>query len=152
MNKVIMLVSTVVERENLLNFLDQFDQRIFNESISPDDLLQSGAPEKFRESLKEYFSNEIESGQVEALFAKCKELRSQLKNISKITLTIACDPTDETVQSVRQFFQDTDKPVLIEFLKDLLIVGGAVIESNGRIFEQSFRVYFEKRREERRGL
>ncbi|MDO8335484.1 MAG: F0F1 ATP synthase subunit delta [Candidatus Saccharibacteria bacterium] len=147
MNEILKRVTTVNERDELTEFLNLLEQKIFNANISIAEFIDDNAPVRFKVAIKEFLLAESAQGQEEKIFSKSKELKNGLVVIPTITLTIANDPTDETVEIVRQYLESTGKPVLVEFTKDKSLIGGAVIENSGRVFEYSLRDYFEKRKE-----
>lgn len=147
MNEILKQISTVSERDELIEFLNLLEQKIFNTNISLAEFIDDNAPVRLKVAIKEFLLAESTQGQEEKIFSKSKEIENGLVVIPTITLTIANDPTDETVEIVRQYLKSTGKPVLVEFIKDKSLIGGAVIENNGRVFEYSLRNYFEKRRE-----
>lgn len=152
MNDLIRKISTIKEKDKVLTFLDSFEFAAFNPNMNLSDFINQNAPDFIEDEVLSYFKNELLLGQSEQVLQKIKELRKDLGSLSKVTLTIAQDPSEQTINVVKQHITNEDKPVLIEFVKDPTIIGGAVIESNGSIFEHSFRDYFEKRREAKNGV
>lgn len=146
MNEVIKNISTMDEKIRLLIFLDELSKKIFDPELDIYAFIDSNLGGLTGESLKTFLSSNINTGRVEMVLKQIKELRENLDRLPKITLTAAQIPSENQMQNVKNEFADIDIPVIIEFKEDKDLVGGAVLEGNGYIFEHSFRDYFEKRR------
>jgi F0F1-type ATP synthase delta subunit len=153
MNDILKLITTSKDKADLINFLEDLGNKIFDPSLNYSEFIESKSPEKFRSFLKQHFADELINVQNEPILAKIKELKRLIQTLPHVTLTLANDPDDRSIDMVRnKLFENDDKPALIEFVKDPNLIGGAIIESNGYIFEHSFRNYFEKRREAKNGF
>lgn len=152
MKEIIDLITTNDERKSLNNFLGKLKEKNFDPTISLSELIKSDAPEKFVEVLLSCFSD-ISFDEAEEILSRLKELEEKIQSIPQATLTITFEPDKSTIDAVRDTLKgDTDKSVVVEFVKSPLLIGGAVIEKDGIIFEHSFRDYFEKRKEAKNGL
>lgn len=148
MNEVLTSITTMEDKMRLLGFLDELSRQIFDPSVNVYDFVDNNLGGLTGESLKSFLSSNIEDGKVEMLLKQIKELREKLDALPKITLTVAKIPHENQLDDVKKEFEDIDIPVIIEFIEDKTLIGGAVIEGNGYIFEHSFRNYFEKRKHE----
>lgn len=140
------------EREALLVFIDKVESKLFEPDFNLLEYVNSELKPEIQNDLKSYLGLE-EQREVEEIFTKLKKLKSELKSLPKITIVANIDPDSNTIDMVKNYLKDVaDKPVLIDFVKDPSIIGGASVENDGYIFEHSFRNYFEKRREAKNGL
>lgn len=152
MSNIVKNLTTTGERRQLIEFLDRLMSSIFDPSLNFNDFINSG-PEKFRLDLIDYFSEDLAHFEAEKCFSKCKTLKEELTDVSKTILTLAIEADMNTNDMVRSSLNEhEDKPVIVDFVKDPNLIGGCVIENNGRIFELSFRDYFEKRKRGKNGL
>lgn len=149
MKEIVQKIRFESERKMILNFLDSLELKIFDPNTNLTEYINSQADENFKDLIRAYFSD-LEP---EKVLSKIKELRNELENVNRIVLTVNFDADSSTIDIVKNYLsKDQDKPVIIEFVKDPSIIGGASIENDGYIFEHSFRNYFEKRREAKNGL
>ncbi len=152
MKEILDLITTNEDRVSINNFLERLKERLFDPMVSLPELIKAEAPSQFTDSLLSYFSD-ISFDEAEEVLSKLKGLEEQIQSIPKATLTIAFEPDKSTIDTVRNTLKsDTDKPVFVEFVKNPLLIGGAVIEKDGVIFEHSFRNYFDKRKGAKNGL
>lgn len=147
MNEILKIVNTSWEREALFNFLESLEAKIFDPNLNFVEFVNSNLEDKFKSNVISYFDATDTSQKAEHVLLKLKELRDGLKKMPKVVLTVTIDPDSNTIDMVKKTLNDTtDEPVIIEFVKDLSIIGGASVEKDGYIFEHSFRNYFEKRK------
>ncbi len=144
MNDIKELITTGFERDNVVNFLDQFDQIIFNSAIDVKSYIAQHVPPYLQLFLATFLTQTGLSS--DNLFAQSKVLRAQVNSIPTITLTTPFVPDFEMARRIGTFARKTTgMPVLIDFNLDLTILGGAVVEGNGKVAEHSFRQYFEEK-------
>ena len=153
MNTVIENIKTVVERNILLNFLDQFNQIIYNIDMDVKSFIINNSQPQNHDSLFKYLGNDMESRNVESLLLKSKELEKELLVTDVITLTVAIPPTSELVSTVSDWLRETTgNSVFLDFKIEKDLIGGAVIETGERIKDYSVKEYFKKRKEHSNGL
>lgn len=144
MNDLKNAIFTTFERTELLTFLDQFDQIIYKSGIDVKSYIKEKVSEKYQSVVNVYLLTEsVDSSDT---FAKVKELRDQLIGMKAITITLPFQPDEKKTQNICQIARTITKmPVIIEILVDKSLMGGAIIEGDGRIGEYSFRQYFDKK-------
>jgi F0F1-type ATP synthase delta subunit len=153
MNTVIEAISTVIERNILVNFLYQLDYFAFKKGVSIKDFIVSNLPVKMREDVCKYFSQEIENGDFTALVTKGKSLIKEIETLPVITLSVIKNPSDEQIYSISNWIKEnTGIKVLLNFVEVEDVVGGAIVESKGYVRDYTIRRYFEKRKEDNYGL
>ncbi len=137
---------TTDDRSLILDFLDSFEKLIFDPSANASELIEGLSSINIREFLKEKLIGLDSNIQV----TECKRIREELLSMLVVTVTAPVDLGSEQKTGIaRRVRSITGKQVLTEFKKDPDLIGGALIEGDGRIGEYSFRRYFEKRIEER---
>jgi F0F1-type ATP synthase delta subunit len=151
MNSIKDVIATTFERDSLTQFLDQFDQIIFNSQF----IVKNFIAEKLQSPLAEFVCSYLtQSGEgSDALFAQSKRLRQEVAGLPVITLTVPFRVDQQIASGITAKAREvTGLPVLVELKIDKSLIGGAVVEGNGRVGEYSFRRYFEKRKEKQDGL
>lgn len=147
MNEILNHITTTKERDELLSFLDLLKGKAFDPGLNLNEFINLACPQKYIGLVKQIFTGGSGSVQSEQILTKVKEIEEKLKSLPHVTLTLAHEPDQSSIDIVERFFRQTlERPVVIEFIKDPTIIGGSVIESNGYVFEYSFRDYFEKKR------
>lgn len=152
------VIYTIFERENLLKFLDQFDQIVFNSSIDVKSFIEENFPDIFDVSRKKIILEAIHNGEgnPDQLFSQSKAVREELKDMPVVTLTLPFRPDQNySTEIAKRVREVAGTPVVVEILTDVTILGGAVIENSGKVGEYSFRHYFDKllkRKEEFHGF
>lgn len=142
------VVSTLFERDILVNFLYQLDYFAFKKENSIKDFILKSLPVKMQESILQYFSQETENNNIDALVLKSKSLIKELSSLPVITLTVNTQLTEEQIYSISKWIQEnTGIKVLLHFVEMENVVGGAIIESRGYIRDYTVKKYFEKRKE-----
>ena len=135
MEQVNININTVFERDSVVKFLDQFDQIIFDSKIDVKSWVEKNAPIEFS----------VESVDPEELFTKSKALRKDMMSLSTIGISVSMELDDSFIDKMSSWiFENTGKKVLLDIRNDKDLLGGAIVESGGYIFEHSFRSYFEK--------
>ncbi len=151
MKRIKDIISTTFERDYVLQFLDQFDQIIFNASINPKNFIFENLPAPMVEFIASFLTQNGKSP--EALLDQSKNLRKEIAGLPVIVLTVPFVVDQQiTTAVIAKAREITGTPVLIEFKVDKTLIGGAVVEGDGRVGEYSFRRYFEKRKEDQNGL
>lgn len=146
MDAVIEKVMRLDERDILLNFLEQLEQNLYDLKINVKTFIEKEAPFHAQEALIEYLGNVVETRDAETLSQKIESLCTVLKALPIVTLTVAFDPTDELVLHLSKVAKEEfSTHVLWDFIKDITITGGAVVEGNGRIEDYTIKKYFEDR-------
>ncbi len=151
MNSIKDVIATTFERDSLTQFLDQFDQIIFNSQF----IVKNFIAEKLQSPLAEFVCSYLtQSGEgSDALFVQSKRLRQEVAGLPVITLTVPFQVDQQIASGITAKAREvTGLPVLVELKIDKSLIGGAVVEGNGRVGEYSFRRYFEKRKEKQDGL
>ena len=151
MNSIKDVIATAFERDLLTQFLDQFDQIIFNSQF----IVKNFIAEKLQSPLAEFVCSYLtQSGEgSDALFVQSKRLRQEVAGLPVITLTVPFQVDQQIASGITAKAREvTGLPVLVELKIDKSLIGGAVVEGNGRVGEYSFRRYFEKRKEKQDGL
>jgi F0F1-type ATP synthase delta subunit len=151
MNSIKDVIATAFERDLLTQFLDQFDQIIFNSQF----IVKNFIAEKLQSPLAEFVCSYLtQSGEgSDALFVQSKRLRQEVAGLPVITLTVPFRVDQQIASGITAKAREvTGLPVLVELKIDKSLIGGAVVEGNGRVGEYSFRRYFEKRKEKQDGL
>lgn len=144
MNTIKEYIYTTFEREELLVFLDRFDQIIFDSNNDPATFVEQNLEDKYKNAVLIYLSQGV--GSPNDLYEKSKILRQELLGIDVIVLTVPISLTIEQKLNIAKHARSICAgSILVDFVVDQSIVGGAMVESNGRIGEYSFRRYFEKR-------
>lgn len=147
MKEIIEAITTKEERDDLVNFLDQFDRLVFDARIDARRYISDLAPMKFRQLLEAYFYSEGGSIDPESLFQKGKSLRREVPELEKIVLYSPIALSEQFITSISEWYRTTaGKPVVIEVIQEEELVGGARVELNGYIVEYSLRDYFNKRK------
>jgi F0F1-type ATP synthase delta subunit len=148
MNKVIEVITTVIERDILVNFLYQLDYFAFKKGVSIKDFIVENLPVKMQESVCQYFSQEIENGNFDELLSKSKSLIKEIDTLPVITLTVSAIPMEQQSYSIAKWIQENAGiKVLLRFIEVKSVVGGAIVESKGYIRDYTVKKYFEKRKE-----
>jgi F0F1-type ATP synthase delta subunit len=148
MNTVTSFISTVVERDFLVNFLYQLGYFAFRTDSSLKDFIIKNVPVKMQESLFQYFSQEIENNNIDALLLKSKSLIKELSSLPVITLTVMVIPSEQVCSSIGKWLEENAGiKVLLQFATDESVAGGAIIESKGFVRDYTIKNYFEKRLE-----
>jgi hypothetical protein len=161
MNSIKDVIATAFERDLLTQFLDQFDQIIFNsqfivknfiaEKLSNDNFIAEKLQSPMAEFVCSYLTQSGEGS--DALFVQSKRLRQEVAGLPVITLTVPFRVDQQIASGITAKAREvTGLPVLVELKIDKSLIGGAVVEGNGRVGEYSFRRYFEKRKEKQDGL
>lgn len=141
------ILLTVEDRKMILEFLDVFESIIFDPTRTTQDLLLSLPDGTVRELLMERLGGTGTNN----LSVESKRLRDEVMSIPVIKMTVAVELTYEQKTKITQFARSiTGKQVFVEFTVDSDLIGGALIEGDGRVGEYSFRRYFERRIDERR--
>ncbi len=137
------MILTIFERERVLNFLDQFDQIIYKPEIS----VKNYISENFTgEELETISSSLLSLGESpEALASQSKSLRQEIEGLPVLVLTVPMSIDQNLASRICQKARSTTGvPVIIDLKSDPALIGGAVVEGNGRVGEYSFRRYFSK--------
>jgi len=151
MNSIKDVIATAFERDLLTQFLDQFDQIIFNSQFIVKNFIAEKLQSPMAEFVCSYLTQNGESP--DALFAQSKRLRQEVAGLPVITLTVPFRVDQQIASGITAKAREvTGLPVLVELKIDKSLIGGAVVEGNGRVGEYSFRRYFEKRKEKQDGL
>jgi len=151
MNSIKDVIATTFERDSLTQFLDQFDQIIFNSQFIVKNFIAEKLQSPMAEFVCSYLTQNGESP--DALFAQSKRLRQEVAGLPVITLTVPFRVDQQIASGITAKAREvTGLPVLVELKIDKSLIGGAVVEGNGRVGEYSFRRYFEKRKEKQDGL
>ncbi len=138
------LILTVFELNKVLTFLDQFDQIIYKPEIDVKNFIsQYFTGEEF-----DAISQRLLGGglNVDTLFSQSKMLSEELRGLPVVTLTLPMVVEQQMATSIcLKARQITGTPVVIDLKHDASIIGGAVVEGNGRVGEYSFRRYFSQK-------
>lgn len=151
MNTVTETITTQIERELLVSFLERFNRSIYVASTNIRELVLQIPNPILAKSLLTYFGEDIEYKDKDELLIKSNELKKHLLQIRQVELVIPHAPTDDLVVFLKKWLRDTGIAALVHFKTDEKMIGGAVVESKGFVTEYSFRQYFEKRKTERKG-
>lgn len=89
--------------------------------------------------------NKIQETSISALTAFLKKIQEATMTLPLVTLTIAFEPTEETLKAFSQWFVFTlKKQVIFDISVDRTLVAGATITTNGKFKDYSLRLAFEK--------
>lgn len=144
MNTIIDYFITVEERDTVMNFLDKLDEVVFDTGIKVDEFIHNNAESRWEALLLQYFTQEAQQDR-QLLKNKIISLQNELNNLKVITITVVSAPKSETIINNHNYIKSfRTEPFLLEYKVNPKLIGGAVIEANGRVSEFSFRRYFDK--------
>jgi F0F1-type ATP synthase delta subunit len=137
------LINTENERNLLLNFLDQLREKIYNLNIDVKSFIDENVSQEMANSMFELFGNDVQTRNVESISVKIDSLKDEISQIPSVFLTIPFEAQEQLVKRISEWFiHETDEKVILEFKKDESLIGGAVVEWNGRVTEWSIRKWF----------
>ncbi len=74
-----------------------------------------------------------------------KKMQETITSLPVVSLTIAFEPSEETLKALSQWFLTTrNKQVLFDILTDEKLIAGAIITSNGKFKDYSIRKDFDR--------
>lgn len=139
MNLANSLIEKVLTRRDVIEMADKFGL-VISRSFEKDQTIRSLLEEYFdKETLSAIqetinANKELSSDQNQAL----KEVKSAMETLPNLRLTVAIKPPVHMVQSLSRFLRKEVNPLMtLEFDIDPKIIGGAVVVSNGKIFDHS---------------
>ncbi len=142
-NMITEKINTIEEKKQLASFLEEFQRVCFNEKITLEDFIESHASQNLKQELMAYLIQKNGTDR-QAISEKVHLLIGELKDIPVIHLTLAFDADFEAKVRLTQFIRNTMKEtVLVDFLKNEGIGGGAIIEGKERIGTYTLMEYFE---------
>ncbi len=132
------------DRDNLLDFLDTLEHAMHNMTIDLDQFLREKAPHALSSAIRAYLGEALFSRDTEAVRQKIKELKKEINLIPSVTITIAVAYDRNSLSDIFGKIRSIiGKQALIDIKVDPGIIGGAIVEGNGRITKSTVRQYFE---------
>ncbi|HVZ11499.1 MAG TPA: F0F1 ATP synthase subunit delta [Patescibacteria group bacterium] len=113
----------------------------FNLEIVLSEKFGMNKKDKFLEILR---NNNVDISSTSAISDFFNKIIDMLPNIPVLSLTIAFEPTDKTLENVSEWFLlNLKRQVLLDFKIDKNILGGAIIFSKGKYLDYSIRSRFD---------
>lgn len=141
MNLAPSLIGKILTRKNAIEMADKLGtvaSRSFENKQTLDGLLKEYFDEETYEAILETIKNSQSKteGQGDAL----NEMKSTIENLPNLRLSVAIKPTVRMVESFCRVIRKEVNPLMtLEFDVDPKIIGGAIIVSNGKIFDYSLK-------------
>lgn len=144
MNDIVSLIMMPTDRDNLLDFLDTLEHAMHNMTIDLDQFLREKAPHALSSAIRAYVGEALFSRDTEVVRQKIKELKREINLIPVVTITIAVAYDRNSLSGIFGKIRSIiGKQALIDIKVDPRIIGGAIVEGNGRITKSTVRQYFE---------
>jgi F0F1-type ATP synthase delta subunit len=113
-------------------------------------LMQELGMQKKEALIKLLRENKVQDSSIPALQEFLKKIQDAIATLPLVTLTIAFEPTNETLKAFSQWFLFTlKKQVIFDIHVDTSLVAGATITANGKFKDYSLKALFEKTIEEK---
>lgn len=141
MNLAPSLIDKILTRRNAVevaNKLGTITSRSFENKQTLDGLLKEYFDEETYEAILETINHNQSSA--EDLGNSLNDLKSTVENLPNLRLSVAIRPTVRMVENFcRVVRKEINPSMTLEFDIDPKIIGGAVIVSNGKIFDYSLK-------------
>lgn len=143
MNELTARIFTPQDRDIVLDFLDEMERGVHNVHVDMQQLVFQKAPVGLGQYLSEQFGNILAGSDTIAVREKIKSLKSELTGLPTVAITIARPYERDSFEALAQRLLETiGKKVLIELVVDPTVIGGAIIEGNGRVTNATVKEYF----------
>ncbi|OGK25199.1 hypothetical protein A3A46_01745 [Candidatus Roizmanbacteria bacterium RIFCSPLOWO2_01_FULL_37_13] len=141
------LIKTKAYAEEVIEKIDELKESLYNKRIDLDKKMNELFSFEMKEKIRSYsWQEQVNLNDPESFGKFLLNLRSHIKNMPIVTFRIAFKPNGEIVDEVSGWFvENYGKNILLDFVYDKSLIGGAVI-----IFNQKSRDFSLKKRLEER--
>lgn len=129
-----------------LDHLDMLESHLFNIKVDILEKMGEYFPHDKKEKLLEAAKDSsVDVKDPQEFQGFIKDLRKEIEALPIVILRIAYEPTEKSLKILSGWFVRTyGKKVLFDLIIDRSLVGGAVIEFNGRVKDYSLKTYLKK--------
>ena len=142
-------IKTVEEKEELENYLELLEESVFKKDGFAQ-ALKDNVPVKYSSFIKELLDkNKVNLSDGESVKSAFDGLRSYLKNLIPINLTIAYSPSEKSLENIYNWvFKNIGENIILDIDIDSGLLGGAIITYKGLYGDYSFKKALEEGFEE----
>lgn len=142
MNNILNCILSPADREQLFDFLDEVERKTHN--LHEDAVgFAATAPLGSAPFIQEIMGEAVAARDTVAVREKIKSLIEELKSVPTMRLTLANNYDRQNYALlVSKILAQIGRKVLIELAVDPKVIGGAIIEGNGRITDATIKEYF----------
>ena len=144
MNDILSSIMTLNDRDELLDFLDEIERAMHNMSVDLEQFLMQKAPHNLGQATGSYLGDSLFSRDTEVVRQKIKNLKKEMNLIPTVTITIAVaydrNSLSDLFGKIRSLI---GQQALIDIKVDPTIIGGAIVEGNGRLTKSTVKQYFD---------
>ncbi len=135
------LIKTKSYADEVVDHMDELKDSLYNKRIDLDKKMSQLFSFEMKEKIMAYsWQEQINLNDPESFGKFLLELRSYVKNMPVVKISIAFEPTDEMVKDISGWFiENYGKNVLVDLCFDKDLIAGAVIEFNQEIKDFSLK-------------
>jgi len=137
MNEITDLISTLATKSDLRHFLSELEKGsrgLFSTSQDTEKFLSEEFSARVASAISGYAaSKKIDLSDPISATSFFKELRGELENVPVVNLHVAFEPTRKQLEGFSRWFSESlSRHVVFDVIYDPSVIGGAVIEYEGR--------------------
>lgn len=138
-------IKTVEEKEELESYLELLEESVFKKEGFAQTLKDS-VPVKYSSFIKEFLDkNKVSINDGESVKSAFDGLKSYLKNLTPVNLTIAYSPSEKSLENIYNWvFKNIGENIILDIDIDSGLLGGAIISYKGKYSDYSLKKSLEE--------